>query len=145
MIHADKQKMEQVLYNLISNAVNYTGDDKVVKIKINDNEDGSCRVEVIDTGKGIKKEEIDLIWDKYYKSNKKHKRNMLGTGLGLSIVKNIFELHNYKYGVTSKKNKGSTFYFESLTHSDNMKYLSAVFLFFNNSFLDTISPFVNEG
>ena len=112
MIHADKQKMEQVLYNLISNAVNYTGDDKVVKIKINDNEDGSCRVEVIDTGKGIKKEEIDLIWDKYYKSNKKHKRNMLGTGLGLSIVKNIFELHNYKYGVTSKKNKGSTFYFE---------------------------------
>ena len=112
MIHADKQKMEQVLYNLISNAVNYTGDDKVVKIKINDNEDGSCRVEVIDTGKGIKKEEIDLIWDKYYKSNKKHKRNMLGTGLGLSIVKNIFELHNYKYGVTSKKDKGSTFYFE---------------------------------
>ena len=112
MIHADKQKMEQVLYNLISNAVNYTGDDKVVKIKINDNKDGSCRVEVIDTGKGIKKEEIDLIWDKYYKSNKKHKRNMLGTGLGLSIVKNIFELHNYKYGVTSKKDKGSTFYFE---------------------------------
>ena len=50
--------------------------------------------------------------DKYYKSNKKHKRNMLGTGLGLSIVKNIFELHNYKYGVTSKKDKGSTFYFE---------------------------------
>ena len=112
MIHADKQKMEQVLYNLISNAVNYTGDDKVVKIKINDNKDGSCRVEVIDTGKGIKKEEIDLIWDKYYKSNKKHNRNMLGTGLGLSIVKNIFELHNYKYGVTSKKDKGSTFYFE---------------------------------
>lgn len=103
MIHADKQKMEQVLYNLISNAVNYTGDDKVVKIKINDNEDGSCRVEVIDTGKGIKKEEIDLIWDKYYKSNKKHKRNMLGTGLGLSIVKNIFELHNYKYGMYFKK------------------------------------------
>ena len=112
MIHADKQKMEQVLYNLISNAVNYTGDDKVVKIKITDNENDSCRVEVIDTGKGIKKEEIDLIWDKYYKSNKKHKRNMLGTGLGLSIVKNIFELHNYKYGVISEKDKGSTFYFE---------------------------------
>lgn len=113
MIKADKQKLEQVLYNLITNAINYTGDDKTVKIKIID-EENKCRVEIIDSGKGIKEEEIELIWEKYYKSNKKHKRNMLGTGLGLSIVKNIFELHNYKYGVLSKKNKGSTFYFEIL-------------------------------
>ena len=111
MITADKQKIEQVLYNLINNAINYTGDDKKVTIKIIDNKD-CIRVEVTDTGKGIKKEEINLIWDKYYKSNKKHKRNMIGTGLGLSIVKNIFELHGFKYGVISEKNKGSTFYFE---------------------------------
>lgn len=111
IIKADKQKIEQVLYNLITNAINYTGNDKTVKIKITD-EDNKCRVEIIDSGKGIKEEELELIWEKYYKSNKKHKRNMLGTGLGLSIVKNIFELHNYKYGVLSKKNNGSTFYFE---------------------------------
>ncbi len=111
MINADKQKIQQVLYNLISNAINYTGNDKTVKIKIIDDKT-KCRVEIIDSGKGIKDEDINLIWDKYYKSDKKHKRNMLGTGLGLSIVKNIFELHNYTYGVNTKKNKGSTFYFE---------------------------------
>ena len=65
-----------------------------------------------DTGHGIKQEDINNIWDKYYKVNKNHKRNTIGTGLGLSIVKNILELHSYKYGVISKKNKGTTFYFE---------------------------------
>ena len=110
IISADKKKIEQVLYNLINNAINYTGDDKKVIININQTKN-KVRIEITDTGKGIKKEEINLIWDKYYKSNKKHKRNMIGTGLGLSIVKNIFELHNYKYGVISSS-KGSTFYFE---------------------------------
>ena len=51
------------------------------------------------------------IFDKYYKSAKKHKRNLYGTGLGLSIVKSIFILHNYEYGVTTKKGKGTSFYF----------------------------------
>ena len=111
IIRADKQKIEQVLYNLINNAINYTGNDKKVIIKITENKK-NIRLEITDTGKGIKEEDLKLIWDKYYKSNKKHKRNMIGTGLGLSIVKNIFELHNYNYGVITKKNKGTTFYFE---------------------------------
>ena len=111
MIKADKKKMEQVIYNLINNAINYTGNDKKVTIKIIDNIN-YYKVEIIDTGKGIKEEDLPFIWDKYYKSNKKHKRNMIGTGLGLSIVKNVLELHHYKYGVETKKNKGSTFYFE---------------------------------
>ena len=110
-IKADKQKIEQVLYNLISNAINYTGTDKKIFIKVIDKKH-SYKIEVTDTGKGIKTEDLNLICDKYYKSNKKHKRNMIGTGLGLSIVKNIFELHNYKYGVITKINKGATFYFE---------------------------------
>lgn len=111
MIKADKKKMEQVIYNLINNAINYTGNDKKVTIKIIDNIN-YYKVEIIDTGKGIKEEDLPFIWDKYYKSDKKHKRNMIGTGLGLSIVKNVLELHHYKYGVETKKNKGSTFYFE---------------------------------
>ena len=61
---------------------------------------------------GIKKEDIDRIWDKYYKSDKTHSRLYLGTGIGLSIVKNILVKHNFKYGVHSIKNKGTTFYFE---------------------------------
>ena len=70
------------------------------------------RVSVIDTGKGIDKDEIDKIWDKYYKSEKNHTRNKVGTGLGLSIVKNILIKHNYKYGVNSEKGKGTEFYFD---------------------------------
>ena len=72
-------------------------------------------MQIIDTGKGIKDEDIPYIWDRYYKNKKKHKRNLIGTGLGLSIVKNILELHNYKYGVKSKINEGTNFYFEIKT------------------------------
>jgi len=110
IINADKKKIEQVIYNLINNAINYTGKDNLVTIKVTEGWK-NIKVEIIDTGKGIKKEDINHIWDKYYKSEKKHKRNMIGTGLGLSIVKNIFVLHNYEYGVISKKDKGSNFYF----------------------------------
>ena len=110
MVKADKKKINQVMYNLINNAINYTGDDLTIKINITD-----CKkrylVEIIDTGKGIKDEDIPYIWDKYYKNKKKHKRNLVGTGLGLSIVKNIFELHKYEYGVKTKKDHGSNFYF----------------------------------
>lgn len=110
VVKADKKKLEQVIYNLINNAINYSGDDNLVKINIL--EKSVIRVEIIDYGKGIKEKDLIRIWDKYYKNEKKHKRNLVGTGLGLSIVKNILEAHNYRYGVLSKENKGSTFYFE---------------------------------
>ena len=110
MVCADQKKLNQVIYNLINNAINYTGADKTVTIRVKKEKD-SYLVEIIDTGKGIKKEEIDLIWDKYYKNDKNHQRNVVGTGLGLSIVKTILENHHFKYGVKSEKNKGTTFYF----------------------------------
>ena len=109
LVKADKKQLETVIYNFINNAINYTGDDNLVTIKVTNEE--NILVEIIDTGKGIAKEDIDYIWDKYYKNKKKHKRNLIGTGLGLSIVKNILEKHNFKYGVKST-NKGTTFYFE---------------------------------
>ncbi len=108
---ADKNKLNQVIYNLINNAINYTGKDKLVKIRMVE-EKGKYLVEITDTGKGIKKEEINLIWNKYYKNEKNHKRNVVGTGIGLSIVKTILERHNFEYGVRSKKNVGTTFYFK---------------------------------
>ena len=110
-IAADKKKIQQVIYNLLNNAINYTGEDNTVTLNINKNKD-KILVEIIDTGKGIKEEDIPYIWDKYYKNKKKHKRNLIGTGLGLSIVKNILEMHNYKYGVKTKQNEGTNFYFE---------------------------------
>ena len=111
VIEADKKKIEQVIYNLLNNALNYTGKDKKVIIKVVEN-DKDYTIMVIDSGKGIDKKEIDHIFDRYYRSKKNHKRYVYGTGLGLSIVKNILLLHNYEYGVTSKKNKGTTFYFK---------------------------------
>lgn len=109
-ITADKKKIEQVIYNLITNAMNYTGDDRKVFIKMK-NDDKKVRIEIIDTGAGINEEDLEHIWDKYYKADKKYKRVTYGTGLGLSIVKNILNLHNFEYGVESEKGKGTIFYF----------------------------------
>lgn len=110
-IKADKKKMEQVVYNLINNAINYTGDDKKIYINMVDN-NKTVKVEIKDTGKGINKEDIKYIWDKYYKVDKKYKRVTHGTGLGLSIVKNILLEHGFNYGVTTQKGSGTCFYFE---------------------------------
>ncbi len=112
LISADQLRIEQVVYNLLNNAVNYTGSDKKVTINIIDDDNSSARIEIIDTGKGIKKEEIKLIWKKYYKVDKTHKRDKIGTGIGLSIVENILINHKLKYGVDSIINKGTTFWFE---------------------------------
>lgn len=110
-VEADKTRIEQVIYNLINNAVNYTGDDKKVYINLKE-EKRFVRVEVIDTGNGISDKDIKNIWNKYYHNELKHKRNAYGTGLGLSIVKTILESHGYKYGVNSSKGNGTMFYFE---------------------------------
>ena len=108
---ADYKRIEQVVYNILNNAINYTGDDKLIYIIVSDLGE-SYQVDIKDTGKGIEKEELKSIWNKYYHSKKKHKRNLIGTGLGLSIVKNILEQHNFNYGVESIKGQGTTFYFE---------------------------------
>ena len=111
MIKADKKKLNQVIYNLINNAINYTGEDKTVTVRVTKHKKYYL-VEIIDTGKGIKESEIPYIWNKYYKNDKNHQRNVVSTGLGLSIVKEILELHGYEYGVKSTLKKGSTFYFK---------------------------------
>ena len=103
----------QVIYNLINNAVNYTGEDKLVRVTQKLTGDGGrVRVSVIDSGAGIEPDQIPLIWDRYYKIDKVHRRAMIGTGLGLSIVKQILEAHHTTYGVESKPGHGSTFWFE---------------------------------
>lgn len=109
MVNCDIVKIEQVIYNLINNAINYTGDDKQVFVRQKNTEDGVL-IEVEDTGDGIEEEKIKLIFDKYYRSEN-HKREVVGTGLGLSIVKAVLKLHNYDYGVRSTLGKGSTFWF----------------------------------
>ena len=109
IIEVDKKKLEQVIYNLINNAINYVGNDKEVIVDVNGDD---YIVSISDHGKGIKDEDLPYIWDKYYKNSKKHKRNKLGTGLGLSIVKTALEKHGYDYGVETKLGQGSTFWFK---------------------------------
>lgn len=110
-VFADRSMILQVLYNLINNAINYTGEDLSVIVKQSVHE-GRVRISVTDTGEGIEEDLIPQIWDRYYKVDKVHRRAMIGTGLGLSIVKEVLELHNAVYGVESQVGNGSTFWFE---------------------------------
>ena len=107
---ADMEKIEQVVYNLVGNAVNYTGEDKRIVVRLHKSEGGFLRFSVTDTGKGIPEDEIKTIWDRYYRSAETHKRPIKGTGLGLSIVKTILIKHDFQFGVESEVGKGSTFY-----------------------------------
>lgn len=110
-VYGDELRMTQVIYNLINNAVNYSGDDKTV-IVTQTVRDNTVRVEVTDHGNGIDSESLAHIWDRYYRVDKEHKSAKIGTGLGLSIVKNILKLHDSHFGVTSAIGQGSTFWFE---------------------------------
>lgn len=109
-VNADKTKIERVLYNLISNAINHSGESKVITIKVTSN-GRVVKTEVMDNGIGINKEDLPHIWDRYYRVNKNYKRADAGSGLGLSIVKDILIAHKVNYGVSSKEGQGADFWF----------------------------------
>ncbi|MBQ9085776.1 MAG: HAMP domain-containing histidine kinase [Clostridia bacterium] len=108
---ADRGMILQVVYNLINNAINYTGEDKSVSVRQEVRAD-RVRIRVLDTGEGIAEDQLEMIWDRYYKVDKVHRRATVGTGLGLSIVREILETHHAAYGVQSTLGKGSEFWFE---------------------------------
>lgn len=110
-VYADKIKIGQVIYNFINNAITHCGEDKTV-IVTQKTLLGKVRIEVTDHGEGIPQDKLQFIWDRYYKVDKNHKRGVIGTGLGLSIVKRILDMHSARYGVKSKVDTGSTFWFE---------------------------------
>lgn len=118
MINADQQKIEQVVYNLVNNAINYIGEDMQVRVRLFRKDSDTARFEVIDRGVGIPAEKLPYIWDRYYKIDRSenHKRAVKGTGLGLSIVKNIFTEHGFAYGCDSTLGEGSAFWFEFNTN-----------------------------
>ena len=107
----DKKKFKQVLYNLIINAINYTGSDKKVYVSLK-RMDKLIRFEFSDSGNGIPSDQLDKVWDSFYRLTDCKPRPFAGTGLGLSIVKNILEMHNANFGIISAEGKGSTVWFE---------------------------------
>ena len=111
LVSADVHRMEQVLSNLISNAVRYSGETKDVEVVFRRNRKW-LRCEVRDKGIGIAPEDIENIWNRYERVSSRGARSKEGTGLGLSITKEILERHGAKYGVESKLGEGSTFWFE---------------------------------
>jgi len=113
-VDADKIKIDRAFYNLLINAVNYSGQSR--KVLIEQAVEGDCvRISVIDHGEGIAEVDLPFIWDRYFKSGKTHKRAVTGSGLGLSIVKKIIDIHGGTYGVVSEPGKGSTFWFKIKT------------------------------
>ena len=117
LVDGDEIKLTQVIYNLITNAVNYSGDSKEIVIH-QEVKDGQYHFAVQDHGAGISKEMLPYVWDRYYKGHKAHVRAKLGSGIGLSIVKGILELHGAQYGVDSEEGKGSTFWFTMKIHGE---------------------------
>lgn len=111
-VWSDEFKVEQVVRNYLSNALNHVANEMVIDIRIvSDEEKGKVRVSVFNTGNQIPKEDIDRIWSKFYKVDKARTREYGGHGIGLSIVKAIMESFNQKYGVENYEN-GVAFWFE---------------------------------
>lgn len=109
-VWADEFRAEQVIRNYISNAFNHVDGEKVIEVKIGVAQ-GNARVSVFNTGSPIPEEDIEHIWDKFYKVDKAHTREYGGNGIGLSIVKAIMESFHQGYGVKNYDN-GVEFWME---------------------------------
>lgn len=115
-VTADMSKIQQVLYNLIDNAIKFSHHNSVIKVETTEKKN-KLFVSVKDTGIGIPKEDLKLIWDRFYKSDLSRGKDKKGTGLGLSITKEIIQSHNEHINVISTPGEGSEFIF-SLPRSD---------------------------
>ena len=110
-VFADERRITQALYNLVANALTHTGEDK--RIAVEQTTDGkTVRLSVSDSGEGIPADKLSLIWDRYYKLDRVHKRAAAGSGLGLSIVKKVMEQNGGSCGVASREGEGSVFWIE---------------------------------
>jgi signal transduction histidine kinase len=115
-VNADKDRIQQVLYNLIDNAIKFSNPDSVITIETIERND-KIYISVKDKGMGISKECLPKIWDRFYKTDASRGRDKKGTGLGLAIVKEIIQNHGETINVISTENVGTEFTF-TLTKVD---------------------------
>lgn len=111
VVFADRQRISQVITNLVSNAINYTPEGGHVSIHF-DVGKKNVTTFVTDNGEGIPPSHLDRIFERFYRVDKSRSREKGGTGLGLAIVKHILEGHHSKPEVTSELGQGSTFSFK---------------------------------
>ena len=109
-VHADMEKIQQVLYNLLDNAIKFSHHDSVIKVETSV-KNNKLFVSVKDSGIGIPKEDLKMIWNRFYKSDLSRGKDKKGTGLGLSIVKEIINCHGENINVISTEGAGSEFIF----------------------------------
>lgn len=109
-VYADMEKIQQVLYNLLDNAIKFSHPYSVIKVETSV-KNNKLFLSVKDTGIGIPKDDLKLIWDRFYKSDLSRGRDKKGTGLGLSIVKEIINCHGENINVISTEGVGSEFIF----------------------------------
>lgn len=107
IVYADREKMEQVIINLLQNAVNFSTAGEQIVIDLKSRGD-KVHFKITDTGSGIKEEDISRIWERFYKADVA-RTDRSGTGIGLAIVKQITTLHGFDVKVTSSSEKGTTF------------------------------------
>ena len=110
LVYADRDKISQVLYNLVDNAIKFSQMDSVIGITVEE-KGRKAMVSVKDTGTGIPKEDLPKIWDRFYKSDSSRGKDKKGTGLGLSIVKEIMTAHKENINVISTEGVGTEFVF----------------------------------
>ncbi|HHY04079.1 MAG TPA: cell wall metabolism sensor histidine kinase WalK, partial [Thermoanaerobacterales bacterium] len=120
MIAADEDRIQQVILNLVDNAIRYTKSNGKITIKAS-NSKGGIVVSIRDDGEGIPEDELPFIWDRFYKTDKSRVRDKGGTGLGLAIVKNIVELHDGKVWAKNCKKGGAEFSFFLPEKSNDME------------------------
>ncbi len=107
---ADRTKMDRVLSNLVSNAIKYSPEGAAIVVRVRKH-NGFIETAVEDTGYGIPKQEVEHVFEKFYRVRDKRTREVRGTGLGLSLVKLIVESHGGQIQVASEVGRGSTFTF----------------------------------
>ena len=113
-VWGDEFRVEEVFMNYFSNAINYAQGEKVIDVKILQEED-TVKVSVFNTGNPIPEESLEHLWEKFYKVDKARTREYGGSGIGLSIVKAIMESLNQQYGVVNYEN-GVEFWFTLDAH-----------------------------
>lgn len=117
-VNADVGKIQQVLYNLLDNAIKFSHRDSIIKVETTEKHN-KIFVSVKDSGIGIPKDDLKLIWDRFYKSDLSRGKDKKGTGLGLSITKEIISAHGEHINVISTEGVGSEFIFSLPVADDN--------------------------